>query len=260
MKRADTLHSSSGIQVISRAASILRALEHQANGLSLSEIALRVGLPRSTVQRIVNSLAEEQFLIAASPRSRVKLGPALIRLANATTIEISPLVRPLLEALSQKLKETVDLSFVQAHDAVFVDQVQGSHRLRAVSAIGERFPLHCTACGKALLAAASESQVQQLIGTQLERFTENTITDFDALADEIRRAREDRFALDVEEHTEGISAIGTWFEDAYGRAFAVSIPAPTVRFARSSERFKEAILECREQIVNLLGDHQTDDK
>ena len=78
----------SGVQVIARAATILRSLEGEPEGLSLRDIASRVDLPRSTVQRIVTALADEHLLIAASAKMRVKLGPALIRLANATNNEI----------------------------------------------------------------------------------------------------------------------------------------------------------------------------
>lgn len=241
------------IQVIARAASILRALENQANGLSLSEIAAKVGLPRSTVQRIVTSLSDEQLLIAASPTSRVKLGPALIRLARATKFEISPIVRPYLEGLCHTLEETVDLSVIQGRTAVFVDQIPGNHRLRAVSAVGERFPLHCTACGKSLLASLSDSKLDKFLSEDLEAHTENTLTDATALRKEIDRIRKNSYATDTEEHTEGISAIGTSFKDSFGRAYAISIPVPTIRFARNKNQFKDAIIECRDQIVAMLG-------
>jgi DNA-binding IclR family transcriptional regulator len=69
------------IQVIGRAAAILRALENQPLGLSLGQLAQRVALARSTVQRIVAALEEEKFVIAASPTGRVRLGPTIQRLA-----------------------------------------------------------------------------------------------------------------------------------------------------------------------------------
>ena len=68
------------IQVITRAANILRCLEDEANGLTLSQIAERVGLARSTVQRIVDALREEQLLIAASPTSGVMMRDLAMRL------------------------------------------------------------------------------------------------------------------------------------------------------------------------------------
>ena len=63
------------------------------------------------------------------------------------------------------MSETVDLSAVKGDHLVFVDQVTGSQRLRAVSAVGETFPLYCTANGKAYLAQLDDSAVEQLIGT-----------------------------------------------------------------------------------------------
>ena len=82
------------IQVITRAAKVLRALEGEANGLTLGQIAQRVGLARSTVQRIVDALREEQFVIAASPTAGVRLGPALIRLAASASVNFDQVTRP----------------------------------------------------------------------------------------------------------------------------------------------------------------------
>lgn len=60
----------SGVQVIARAAAILRSLKNESDGLSLGQIAERVGLPRSTVQRIVGALHAESLVIAAAPIGR----------------------------------------------------------------------------------------------------------------------------------------------------------------------------------------------
>jgi len=243
-----------GIQVIARAAKILRSLEDEPQGLSLAEIAARVDMARSTVQRIVTSLAYEQLLIAATPKSRVKLGPALIRLAKATNNDIDKMARPYMDALSRKLNETIDLSVMQGKAAVFIDQILGLHRLRAISAIGESFPLHCTACGKALLATLSDEKLDRHLDQELEFFTSNTKTDPAQLRAEILRIRKDGIAYDIEEHTEGICAMSTVFTDPLGRAFAVSIPVPTTRFTRNRQMFEAELLKCRMQIIGSLGD------
>ena len=242
------------IQVIARAASILRTLEDQADGLSLGEIASRVDLPRSTVQRIVTALAAEQLLIAATPKSRVKLGPALIRLANATSMDIGQLVRPHMEDLCHELEETIDLSVIQGDYAVFIDQLSGSHRLRAVSAVGERFPLYCTACGKSLLATMPQEQIESYLDNTFEAHTKNTITDPAVLKKEILKIRGQLVATDMEEYTEGICAVSTSFVDSFGRAYAMSIPAPTARFKKNQKLFREALMKCRDLIVTRLGE------
>ena len=242
-----------GVQVIARAANILRSLEDEPEGLSLGDIAARVDLPRSTVQRIVTALADEQLLISASPKSRVKLGPALIRLANATNNEIDRMARPYMEALSREIGETIDLSVLQGKTAVFVDQVPGSHRLRTVSAIGERFPLHCTAHGKALMATLPDDKLARRLSMELAKFTPSTKTNPIELKREIESIRNGECASDVEEYTEGICALSMTFLDPLGRAFAISVPIPTPRFNRKRESIEAALRRCHEQISSGLS-------
>src|SRR6202167_755222 len=191
------------IQVIARAASVLRALEGEQSGLSLAQIAQRVNLARSTVQRIVDALRAEHFVIAATPTSGVRLGPALIRLAASASVDFDLITRPLMIGFSQKLGETVDLSVLKGFSAIFTDQIQGSHRLRAVSAIGESFPLHCTANGKALLSLMPADKVAQLLRVALPRLTPKTIIHHAALLKSIEACRRTGIAVDNEEHTEG---------------------------------------------------------
>ena len=106
------------------------------------------------MQRIVAALEAEKFVIAASPNGRVRLGPTIQRLAMSVGADFVSAARPFLVKLSQELNETVDLATIRNDHLVFVDQVIGPQRLRTVSAVGEAFPLHCTANGKAYLARA----------------------------------------------------------------------------------------------------------
>jgi DNA-binding IclR family transcriptional regulator len=241
------------IQVIERAARILRALEGEGEGLSLGQIAQRVGLARSTVQRIVDALSAEHFLMAATPTSGVRLGPALIRLGASASVEFDQITRPIIMEFSQEVGETVDLSVLKGNSAVFTDQVQGRHRLRAVSAIGETFPLYCTANGKALLAIVSEDKLERLLRIPMPRMTPNTITKPAQLREQLEVTRRTGIAFDLEEHTEGISAVGTAFIDPLGRAVALSIPAPSSRFERQKAVLGKRILAVRKRITDALG-------
>lgn len=243
---------SSGIQVIARAAAILRALEDEPQGLSLGQLAERVGLARSTVQRIVGALAAEHLLISASPTAGVKLGPALVRLASSADVQMERLLRPVLAKLSQVVKETVDLSVLKGHEAVFIEQIPGAHRLRAISAVGESFPLHCTANGKALLSLLPEPKWTRLVGRHLRAWTPHTVTDLEELRREVQDCHRSHVAYDREEHTEGITAIGTALFDPLGRPLAVSIPVPTTRFARLESRLVTELLRARREIESLL--------
>lgn len=243
-----------GVQVISRAVAVLRALEGRPDGLSLGEIAECTGLARSTVQRIVDALAAEQMLIAATPKARVRLGPGLVRLAASANVDIERSLRSFLEELCSEVEETVDLSMLQGRSAIFLDQVTGGQRLVAVSAIGEAFPLHCTANGKALMTYLPADALNRMLGARLKPHTPNSIVNPQRLRDAIEQYRTTLLAWDDEEHSEGISAVGTAFNDPLGRVFAVSIPAPTVRFARKRRQLAEALLRMRGRIVaHVLG-------
>ena len=243
----------SSVQVISRVADILRELEGEPDGLSLAQISERLGMARSTVHRLTVGLAAEGFVMPASPNGRVRLGPMLARLGAASRREIQDELRPFLRNLAEQVEETVDVAMIDGTQIRFIDQVPGAHRLRAVSSIGAAFPLHCSANGKALLAAMPREQAQRLLPRRLEALTPNTITSRPRLWEELDRIAETGVAYDREEHTEGISAVGAAVRDATAAIAAVTIVAPTQRFERSIDVFTAGLLDTREAIERFLG-------
>jgi DNA-binding IclR family transcriptional regulator len=243
----------SGVQVIARAAAILRALEDEAPGLSLGQIAQRVSLARSTVQRIVAALEAEKLVIAASPTGRVRLGPTILRLAASVRTDFVSIARPFLVDLSAELRETVDLAAVKHDHLVFVDQVIGPQRLRTVSAVGETFPLHCTANGKAYLAQLDDAAVTALIGEAYEARTPKTITRLKPLLRELARIRREGVAIDREEHTLGISAAGVALRDPFGNPVAISVPVPTARFRAHQRQIRERLIAAKRALEQHLA-------
>ena len=250
------INEKSQVQVIARAASILRALEDENGGLSLGQIAQRVNLARSTVQRIVSALEAEKLLIAATPNGRVRLGPAILRLAASVRSDFIAMARPHLEKLSQELEETVDLATVKRDQLIFIDQVIGSQRLRTVSAVGDSFPLYCTANGKAYLAQLTDAAVEALIGRSYPARTPQTKTQLETLLADLRIARRSGVAFDREEHTSGICAAGVALHDPLGNAVAISVPVPTQRFADREKQIADRLLATKRAVearINAAG-------
>lgn len=237
-----------GIQVISRAAEIMKALDSVPGGLSLGEIAVRVGLPRSTVQRIVKALLFERFLMPSGINSRVTLGPLQLRLASGVQVDVVQLVRPILDELSDKAGETVGLSMYDRGRALFVDQVSAPNRLAAIARVGEFIPLDRTANGKALLAAIHcDAKARALVGEYLQALP----LPFGGSA-ELAAIVETKVAFDNEEYTEGVSAVGTWFCDRNGQPYAISIPVPTMRFDGGT-RLVDLLLAARQEVIRSLA-------
>lgn len=233
---------SGGIQVIARAAEMLRLLQAHPDGLNQAEIGERLGMPRSTVSRILNALDDEGLVASRAARGRYRLGPEIARMSSTVRRGVVIDVHPFMEELSRELEETVDLSILDGDRATFVDQVVSPHRLRAISAVGESFPLHCCANGKALLASLSEAQQAQAVPSRLARLTANTITTPAALRKELDRVRADGVAYDREEQTEGICAVGAVLTGVAEQSVAVSVPVPGQRFYRRETELAEALL------------------
>ena len=246
-RKSKTTRDFSQVQVISRAAAILRAIR-DSGGLNLSQLAREVRLARSTVYRIVSTLEEEGMLTTATPDGRVQLGLELVSLGAAVNSDMRRFLRPYLEGLSIKVDETVDLAILDKDRLVFLDQVARPQRLRAVSGIGVTFPLHCTANGKAILSMLSIEELERILPDPLPIYTPNTIQARAELMQELERARSEGVAFDREEHTLGICAVGAAIQGLMGALAAISIPVPSVRFYGNEEKFVSAIIQTGEVI------------
>lgn len=241
------------IQVIARAAQVLRLLSDEIDGLSLTEIARATGLARSTIQRIVKALGDEGFVEAAAVRGGVRLGPALLKLASSRSFNIVEVATPFLQELAREVDETVDLSTLRGQHAVFVEHIAGSHRLAALSSVGTEFPLHSTANGKALLSCLPSDQQRRLLGNAPGLETSRTKTDIGEIMIEIRKVKETGLAFDLEEHTEGVCAVGAAFTDLTGTAYAISIPVPRQRFDAKVCDLEAPLLRCRDRLIAKIN-------
>jgi DNA-binding IclR family transcriptional regulator len=241
-----------GVQVIARAAEMLRRLAAEPHGLTLIELSARVGLPRSTAHRIVSALAQEGF-VRPAPSGKLRIGPALVGLAVASRSDLRHEVGPYLERLSHELRETVDLAVLDGGEVLFIDQYTSRRTLRIVSEIGARFPLHATANGKALLAAVPPEELADLLPRRLTASTENTVTDREALLRELDEIRATGIAYDREEYTIGIAAVGTAVRDAVGALAAVTVVAPAARFNESEAQISAALARTRDEIQAVLN-------
>lgn len=233
---------SGGIQVIARAAQIMRVLQAHPGGLSQVEIGERVGMARSTVSRILNALECEGLVGSRGARGPYRLGPEIARMASTVRLSVVTDLHPFLAELSRELDETVDLSIPDGDRADFIDQVVPPRRLRAVSAVGESFPLYCCANGKALLASMSPEQQAQALPSRLVPLTANTITDRAALHEELATIRRDGVAYDQEEQTDGICAVGIVLQGVTDQVVAVSVPVPAQRFYGREGELAQSLL------------------
>ena len=240
-----------GIQVIARAAAILRVLRDNTDGMSLGQIAERVDLPRSTVQRIVGALQAERLVIGGSAGGSIRLGPEITALSEATRYNVVEDCRLHLSDLSRRLGETADLSVMRGAGMIFLDQIPGTHRLRTVSAVGEVFPMTTTANGRAALSLLPREEARALVQAEwARRGRTGDWTAFNRMLDLVVATG---VAHDRDEHTPGISAIGFAFRDRRDEIHAISVPIPTQRFLATEPEVLSAILQTRAAVIADLG-------
>jgi DNA-binding IclR family transcriptional regulator len=234
-------NGSGGIQVIARAAAILRALGPEP--MSLGAIARETELPRSTVQRIVDALAAEQLVEAGE--KGVRPGWGLQRLATTGEAGVVAAMHPHLEWLFEQTRETVDFSMGQGREVVFLDRIISDQTLRVVPLLDRPRALNVMANGKAILALTCDEAIAKLF-TQAARPKAGRI-DLGAMMAEIQEVRRSGFAYDRGGHADGVHAIGTAVRVKGMRPYALSIAAPSYRFDANVVTFQSALRECRQR-------------
>ena len=252
--KSNSVPQRAGMQLISRTAAVLRALEGRPTGLTLGQIAKSASLPRPTIQRIVNALCAEQLVVIDPLRGGVCLGPMSTRLSASIRIDLVSLARPHLERLSWQTEETAAMTVLQDGKVVVIALVAPStQEIRLTSSVGAIWALHSTADGKAMMAGLPEPALRNMLVEPLQRRTPNTVTNVSRLIKEIKDIELTNIALDREGTTEGISAIATNLIDATGTRHAISLLAPASRFDTHLDRFRKALLDVRGRILDAAG-------
>lgn len=250
----EKIRGRNGIQVIARAAAVLRTLRDSPDGLSLGEISKTLDLPRSTIQRIVEALDQEDLVIAASPSKGVRLGPAILALASATRFEFVEIAQTTMHAIAAECGETVTISLLNGNKVVFLDQVPSIHSLRVEAPVGQSLPVESTANGKAIMACLSQDMLKKLRRRlHFEQNTPSAIGNWDDLLVELEKVRERGAAFDEEENTLGISAAAVAIALPNGDFGSISIPVPAQRFAEQKSRLADLLINHCQQLQQSLS-------
>lgn len=232
-----TSATKNSIQVIERMMKLLDVLAQHEEPVSLKQLAHLTGLHPSSAHRILASMVEGRIVDRTEPGA-YRLGLKLLDLGNLVKarINIRQEALPFMQQLHADLGETVNLIMRQGDEIVYVERTSGgAAMMRAIQIVGTRAPLHVTAVGKVFLAQETPERVAQYVRrTGLPTFTEHTLSDPQALNEELARVRERGYAFDDEEAEKGVSCIGAGIYDADRQLIAgLSISVPTERMNKA---------------------------
>ena len=244
------------VQSVDRALTILEILAKRGVA-GVTEIAGELGVHKSTASRLVTVLESRGFVEQLSDRGKYRLGFGIARLAGALTVhrDLSQAGRPVCEALARDTGETVNLAILDGARVTNISEVRGSGAVAVQNWVGQSTPSHATSSGKVLLAHLPGGDLEQLLGPELKRYTERTITQLDQLERELVVIRERGWACTMEEYEPGLNALAAPVRDHSGTVVAaISVSAPSYRL--TSDDFPDLaarLLSAAEDFGRHLG-------
>jgi DNA-binding IclR family transcriptional regulator len=241
-----------------RALAVLEQLAAAGQPFSLSQLSLRLHIPKATLMRLIESL-EAQGYVTHLPDSRgtdrgITLGPKAAQLALTTLSNntFGRACRSLLRSLVDTLGETCNLTALDHDTVLYLERVETTEPLRLHLQPGTRVPLHCTASGKLFLSQMPSAERRPVLARlTLERRTQGTLTELNLLEAELDRLAVRGIGIDNEELVRGMVAVAVPVRDASdGHVLAaLAIHAPTAR--ASLNDLLKAVLKLKDAALKL---------
>jgi len=223
------------VQSVERAIHILQAIAAAPAGVS--ETARIVGLPKSTVARLLATLEAAEAVERSDDGQSYRVGPALRRLVSGSpTSDIVALAQPHLVHLARSTGEAAGLSVRRGPDAHYLAQVDSDNAVQVRDWTGASLPMHLVSAGLVMMAHLDEGLLSPILEGELERTTPNSVVDPAAIRRRLDLARADGYAWVVDELVEGLSSVAA---PVFGRdrsvVAALHVHGPSFRFPGSTE-------------------------
>ncbi|MDX6231777.1 MAG: IclR family transcriptional regulator, acetate operon repressor [Nocardioidaceae bacterium] len=221
----------SAVQSVDRAVSILELLA-DVGSVGVTEVATELAIHKSTAFRLLMTLEARGLVEQDIERGKYRIGytASLLAVGAAKVPDLADIGRPVCKALAAATGETVNVAIEDGGEVVTVDQTPGRAAVTAQDWVGKRQPMHATAAGKLFLAEKPEPELQAVIDQGLPALTEATLTDGNALRDQLDRIRAVGHATTYEEYESGLVAIAMPIRALGGRLIgALAVSGPSFR-------------------------------
>ena len=221
--RLRDIKSAPGSQSLERGLDVLEIVGAESADIGVREIARRLRLSPTIVQRMVTSLARRGYVDKNAETARYRLGFRAMTLGagNDHAADYLGAARRELDVLAHDHGLNGFVSVLQGGRAVYLLAVQADAPIAIKVAPGSEMPLHSTAAGKVLLASLEDVGARKLLGNgKLPAITPHTVTDPAAVVAGLARVRRTGFATVSEENIRGILSVGAPIRDRTGKVLA----------------------------------------
>jgi DNA-binding IclR family transcriptional regulator len=242
---------------VRKALELLCAFSTAGSILTVTDLSRYLSIPKSTTHNLLRTLQSLSF-VTQNEEKRFCLGPRVFELGLLFSRDTQLVARamPHLRRLADETKETVKLAILSNDELLVVAAIESPYQLHTRGDQGLRAPLHCTSLGKALLALLPGEEPREIAARRgMPRFTPRTITSLNRLEEELSQIRRLGFALDREEHEEGVLCAAAGFiEPSSGVLGAISISGPGTRITESRLlEFGAIVREAARDIAGISG-------
>jgi IclR family KDG regulon transcriptional repressor len=231
---------------VKKALQVLETFSQDQPELNLTEISKRLDSHKSSIFRILITLASEGFVEKNPRNNRYRLGLKLLDLANrvAGRYDLRDLAGPHMDDLAQRIAEIIHLSILDRNEIVYLEKKGEGQVLTVATKVGGRSPAHASAMGKVLLSGLSQEELADVLSLgPLAKFTPNTIAEMPVLQKELEKIRSQGFAFDNEETFPGIRCVAAPVRCRGRVVAAISATVPTQRMGQ------QRMNDIRKQII-----------
>ncbi|MEM7331237.1 MAG: IclR family transcriptional regulator [Chloroflexota bacterium] len=223
------------VQSVVRAIDILNFIAKHPSGVGVTAVADALSLHKSTVSRLVSTLEKSGAISRTNNRADVQISPNFINtLVNLSQQEqLILLAQPFLQTLSKAAGEDSGLAVPERDQAHYIHQVSVDRVIQVRDWTGYRFPLHTVSAGKLFLAYRTPAEQKRYISQPLAAYTENTLTQPDALHRSLQEVKASGVSWIFDEFSEGLNAVAAPIFDAkHELVAALCLYAPSFRFPK----------------------------
>jgi len=246
------------LKTVKKALAILDTFTQDIQNQGVTEIAKRLGLPKSTTFSLLSALREEGYILYDADTRKYSLGFKPLDLAGRIQYrrDLKNLSFPVLQELSKSIEEDVALNILIEGRRVCIALVESRYFVRHLVPLGKALPLHCSAAGKVLMAYHPQHEVKEIISRHgLPRFTPNTITQKERLMAELAGIRERGYGESREEFGKEAAALAFPILNRQGEIVAsLSIQSTVNRLNdKTRPKFLKEGVRASEKMSRLLA-------
>jgi DNA-binding IclR family transcriptional regulator len=245
------------IKVVLKTMELLKCFSPGQPEWTANELSNKLNMNRTTVYRILTTLASGGFVQLNTKSGGFRLGTTLIGLSMAlyNSMDIRTVARHVLKSLAMETGESIHLTMWYNDEVIVLDQWESLSDIKVSVALGKKFPAYCTSTGKVFLAALPEKELSRYLSEhELKPFTPNTIINKEALKEELQKIREQQMAFDFEECAIDIvtCAVPVYSFDQSINA-AVAVLGPIRRMQTKLETISSMLKKAGEKISTDMG-------